>query len=150
MVMEAFEGFEQRVQYDIVGHSGEAEQIQFIDHKNPPKDDKLRLETIKVLWSNFDVDCRPSNPKCSFQMMHAHSQFCWSGDNTVNATKIAVDTLAKEEDDCDEAIVIILSDANLSRYGISPQRLAQSLTSQEPKVQAYAIFIGSLDNEAVL
>lgn len=48
MVMEAFEGFEQRVQYDIVGHSGEAHQIQFVNHKNPPKDDKLRLETIKV------------------------------------------------------------------------------------------------------
>ncbi|KAJ6647144.1 von Willebrand factor A domain-containing protein 8 [Pseudolycoriella hygida] len=130
MVMEAFEGFEQRVQYDIVGHSGEADQIVFVDHKNPPKDDKLRLQTIKT--------------------MHAHSQFCWSGDNTVNATKIAVDSLAKEEDECDEAIVIILSDANLSRYGISPQRLAQTLTSQEPKVQAYTIFIGSLDNEAQL
>lgn len=49
MVMEAFEGFEQRVQYDIVGHSGEADQIQFVDHKNPPKDDKLRLDTIKVI-----------------------------------------------------------------------------------------------------
>lgn len=84
----------------------------------------------------------------SLQTMHAHAQFCWSGDNTVNATKIAVDSLAKEEDDCDEAIVIILSDENLSRYGISLQKLAQTLTSQEPKVQAYTIFIGSLDNEA--
>ncbi len=53
MVMEAFEGFEQRVQYDIVGHSGEAEQIQFVDHKNPPKDDKLRLDTIKVFFFQF-------------------------------------------------------------------------------------------------
>lgn len=50
MVMEAFEGFEQRVQYDIVGHSGEADQIQFVDHKNPPKDDKLRLDIIKVIF----------------------------------------------------------------------------------------------------
>lgn len=82
--------------------------------------------------------------------MHAHSQYCWSGDNTVNATKFAVDSLAKEQEDCDEAIVIILSDANLSRYGISPQKLAQTLTSQEPKVQAYTIFIGSLDNEALM
>lgn len=55
MVMEAFEGFEQRVQYDIVGHSGEAEQIQFVDHKNPPKDDKLRLDIIKVLYLFVDV-----------------------------------------------------------------------------------------------
>lgn len=80
------------------------------------------------------------------QMMHAHSQFCWSGDNTLPATHTSVESLAKE--DCDEAIVIVLSDANLSRYGIPPKKLADSLTSQEPKVQAYCIFIGSLGEEA--
>lgn len=81
-------------------------------------------------------------------MMHAHSQFCWSGDNTLSGTRSAVDALAKEESD--ESIVIVLSDANLSRYGIDPQRLVQALTAREPKVQAYSIFIGSLDNEAQL
>lgn len=81
-------------------------------------------------------------------MMHAHSQFCWSGDNTVAATKYAIDSLSKE--DSDESIVVILSDANLQRYGISPKELSLALTSQEPKVQAYAIFIGSLANEAEL
>lgn len=96
MVMEAFEGFEKKVQYDIIGHSGESPAIPFIDVKNPPTDAKRRLETLK--------------------MMHAHSQYCWSGDHTVNATKTAVDELSKE--DCDEAIVIVLSDANLSRYGM--------------------------------
>lgn len=50
MVMEAFEGFEQRVQYDIVGHSGETHQIQFVDHKNPPTNAKERLEIIKVFF----------------------------------------------------------------------------------------------------
>lgn len=128
MVMEAFDGFETRIQYDIVGHSGESHNIFFVDKKSPPKDPKQRLETIK--------------------MMHAHSQFCWSGDNTVAATKHAVNSLAKE--DSDESIVIVLSDANLSRYGISPRTLATALTSQEPKVHSYAIFIGSLDNEAQL
>lgn len=78
--------------------------------------------------------------------MHAHSQFCWSGDNTVAATKYAINSISQE--DCDEAIVIVLSDANLSRYGISPRSLAHALTAQEPKVQAYTIFIGSLDDEA--
>lgn len=84
----------------------------------------------------------------SSQMMHAHSQFCWSGDNTVEATKHAIDSIAKE--DSDESIVIMLSDANLSRYSISPKELANALTSKEPKVHAYAIFIGSLANEAEL
>lgn len=79
-------------------------------------------------------------------MMHAHSQFCWSGDYTLPATSHAIDSLAKE--DCDEAIVIVLSDANLSRYGISPKKLGEALKRQEPKVQAYTIFIGSLQDEA--
>lgn len=128
MVMEAFDGFETKIKYDIVGHSGEAVEIPFINVNNPPKDDKRRLETIK--------------------MMHAHSQFCWSGDHTLPATRNAVDSLAKE--DCDEAIVVVLSDANLSRYGISPRNLNDLLQKQSPKVQAYVIFIGSLGDEAQL
>lgn len=48
MVMEAFEGFESRVRYDIVGHSGESKNILFVDQKNPPSDSKKRLETMKV------------------------------------------------------------------------------------------------------
>lgn len=62
------------------------------------------------------------------------------------ATRHSVEALAKE--DCDEAIVIMLSDANLSRYGIAPKKLSDALTCEEPKVQAYSIFIGSLGEEA--
>uniref|UniRef100_A0A182RBI3 von Willebrand factor A domain-containing protein 8 n=1 Tax=Anopheles funestus TaxID=62324 RepID=A0A182RBI3_ANOFN len=126
MVMEAFDGFEGKIRYDIVGHSGEAVAVPFVNENNPPKDAKRRLETIK--------------------MMHAHSQFCWSGDHTLAATEQAVDELAKE--DCDEAIVIVLSDANLARYGITPRKLNNALARQSPRVQAYVIFIGSLDDEA--
>lgn len=77
--------------------------------------------------------------------MHAHAQFCISGDYTLEATVDAVKSLAKE--DCDEAIVIVLSDANLSRYAIPARELGASLTV-DPKVQAYAIFIGSLGDQA--
>lgn len=49
MVMEAFEGFETRVRYDIVGHSGESKNILFVNEKSPPTDSKMRLETIKVI-----------------------------------------------------------------------------------------------------
>ncbi|XP_058445081.1 von Willebrand factor A domain-containing protein 8 [Malaya genurostris] len=128
MVMEAFDGFETKIKYDVVGHSGEAVEIPFINVNNVPKDDKRRLDTIK--------------------MMHAHSQFCWSGDHTLAATRKAVDDMAKE--DCDEAIVVVLSDANLSRYGISPRNLNDELQKQSPKVQGYVIFIGSLGDEAQL
>lgn len=77
--------------------------------------------------------------------MHAHSQYCWSGDNTLEATRLAVDSLAEE--DCDEAIVVILSDANLSRYGIPASELGKALTAH-PSVSAYAVFIGSLGDQA--
>jgi hypothetical protein len=48
LVMEAFQGHEGRIQYDIVGHSGESHDITFVDHKNPPTDNKQRLDIIKV------------------------------------------------------------------------------------------------------
>lgn len=77
--------------------------------------------------------------------MHAHSQYCWTGDNTLQATQLAVESLAKE--DCDEAIVVVLSDANLQRYGIPPSKLANALTAH-PNVSAYVVFIGSLGDQA--
>lgn len=48
MVMEAFDGFEKRVRYDIVGHSGESKNIPFVNVNTLPDDPKKRLETIKV------------------------------------------------------------------------------------------------------
>ncbi|XP_054728562.1 von Willebrand factor A domain-containing protein 8 [Anastrepha obliqua] len=126
MVMEAFEGFEKKIVYDIVGHSGEGWEIPFVCAGSPPKTDKERFETIR--------------------MMHAHSQFCWSGDSTVKAIKEAVNTLSTE--DYDNSIVVVLSDANLSRYGIQPKELAKALMNGEPKVKAHMLFIGSLAEEA--
>ncbi|XP_022919882.1 von Willebrand factor A domain-containing protein 8 [Onthophagus taurus] len=126
MVMEAFEGFEDKIQYDILGHSGDADRIDFVKRKNPPKNNKERLDLLRV--------------------MIAHAQFCWSGDHTVEATQTAIADLAME-DDCDEAITVIFSDANLQRYGISPAKLGAALTSHE-KVSSYMIFIGSLGNQA--
>lgn len=80
-----------------------------------------------------------------WQVMHAHAQFCMSGDHTLEATKHAISSLAKE--DCDEAFVLVLSDANLERYGIPPELFARALTS-DAQVNAYAIFIGSLGDQA--
>lgn len=77
--------------------------------------------------------------------MHAHSQFCQSGDHTLEATTHGISSLSKEE--TDESIVVVLSDANLERYGIRPERFAKVLTSNAD-VDAYAIFIGSLGDQA--
>lgn len=77
--------------------------------------------------------------------MQAHAQFCMSGDMTVEATKHAIADITKKE--ADEHFVIVLSDANLDRYGIRPQHFARELTADE-EVNAYAIFIGSLGDQA--
>lgn len=61
------------------------------------------------------------------------------------ATEFAIKSLAEE--DSDESIVVVLSDANLQRYGIPPSELAAALTSY-PSVSAYVIFIGGLGDQA--
>ncbi|KAI8437077.1 hypothetical protein MSG28_010437 [Choristoneura fumiferana] len=78
--------------------------------------------------------------------MHAHAQFCWSGDNTLPGAQHAISTLAAENNE-EDSVVLILSDANLRRYGIPPEQLGSILTS-DPRVQAHVIFIGSLGDEA--
>ena len=81
----------------------------------------------------------------NWQTLQAHSQFCISGDHTLEATKHAIDDIVKQE--ADEHFVIVLSDANLDRYGIRPKSLADILTANED-VNAYVIFIGSLGDQA--
>jgi von Willebrand factor A domain-containing protein 8 len=79
------------------------------------------------------------------QALHAHSQFCISGDNTLEAVKHAIEQITEE--DLDERFVILLSDANLERYGIRPKRLSEILTMND-EINAYVIFIGSLGDQA--
>jgi len=126
MSMEALEGYEEKIKYDIVGHSGEDHKISLLGFEKPPTNNKERLKVAKI--------------------MHAHSQFCLSGDTTLEATRHAIQTLAKEE--ADERFLIVLSDANFDRYGISPRRFGEILKADE-NVSAYAIFIGSLGDQAI-
>ncbi|XP_048656519.1 von Willebrand factor A domain-containing protein 8, partial [Marmota marmota marmota] len=125
MVMEAFENYEEKFKYDIAGHSGDDYNIALVSINKIPKNNKQRLEILKT--------------------MHAHSQFCMSGDHTLMGTEHAIKEIVKEE--ADEYFVIVLSDANLSRYGIKPATFAQILT-RDPQVNAFAIFIGSLGDQA--
>ncbi|XP_045483883.1 von Willebrand factor A domain-containing protein 8 [Pieris rapae] len=125
LLTEALKGYETRIRYDMFGHSGEEHALELIRVDRPPQNEKERLQIIRT--------------------MHAHAQFCWSGDNTLSAASHAISTLANE--DTDESIVLILSDANLRRYGIPPEKLGSIVTS-DPRVQAHVIFIGGLGNEA--
>ncbi|XP_075977606.1 von Willebrand factor A domain-containing protein c12.2 [Anticarsia gemmatalis] len=125
LLTEALKGYEARIRYDMFAHSGEEHALELVRVDRPPDNEKQRLQIIRT--------------------MHAHAQFCWSGDNTLPAAKHAISSLASE--DADEAIVLILSDANLRRYGIQPEELGTILTSDH-RVQAHVIFIGSLGDEA--
>ena len=52
LMMEAFEGHENKFQYDIVGHSGESYDLRFVDKATPPSNNKERLDLIKALIYN--------------------------------------------------------------------------------------------------
>ena len=71
-----------------------------------------------------------------------------SGDHTLSATVLAINELASKSEDYDESFVIVLSDANFDRYGISPTNFAKILNRKSDEVNAYAIFIGSLGDQA--
>lgn len=125
MIMESFAGFENRFDYAIMGHSGDSAEIPFVEFSNPPQD---RKERLKVL-----------------QKMVAHSQYCMSGDHTVEAIQHATQRVV--EADADDYFVFVVSDANLERYNISPRRLGRQLIA-DPRVKANAIFIASFADEA--
>ena len=59
------------------------------------------------------------------ETMVAHSQYCWSGDHTVEALARGVQRLTEVDDDTyADRYAFLVSDANLQRYGISPRELA--------------------------
>ena len=78
--------------------------------------------------------------------MLAHAQFCWTGDNTLEATKYALDKIKERLGE--DYFVIVLSDANFSRYGIDPTLFGRLMTS-DPSVNVFAVFIGSLGDQAL-
>jgi hypothetical protein len=59
MVMESFKGYENKIAYDVIGHSGDSFNIKFVDSQSSPKNEAERLKILKT--------------------MLAHSQFCSSG-----------------------------------------------------------------------
>lgn len=127
MIMESFKGFEHKYSYAIVGHAGDGPEVPFVEFGKPPKNEN---EALKVL-----------------RRMHAHTEYCPSGDSTVEALEVAIDRVLAEEGD--DYFVFLLSDANLGRYGIPPKEIGKLITgATEKKVNSYVIFIASFHDEA--
>ncbi|ODN04785.1 von Willebrand factor A domain-containing protein 8 [Orchesella cincta] len=127
MVMNAFKGFENTVKYDVFVHSGDEFDYQLVGKDSPPANEKEMLDVLKYMF--------------------LHSQFCASGDNTLEATIHGVKDLGKIADDHDDVILLVLSDANLERYGISAKEFARVLTLDNA-VKCFCVFIGSLGDQA--
>jgi hypothetical protein len=90
------------------------------------------------------------------QTMLAHSQYCESGDFTLEAMRNAIDNISNfgnglyGEGASNDGTVICLSDANLARYGIDTRQLGNLIeTGTDKGVKAYMIFIASFGEEAM-
>lgn len=128
MLMEALDTPElaTKYHYRIVGHSGDDCAIDLgVEFGHPPATAKQRYQCVR--------------------RMQAHSEYCQSGDTTLQATQRAVKQVKDEE--ADDYFVLVVSDANLSRHGVSPVELGKSIT-QDPTVNAFALFIASFGDEA--
>jgi von Willebrand factor A domain-containing protein 8 len=125
LIMESFSGCEDKIDFSFIGHSGDSASIPLLPFSSPPK---TRAERLRIL-----------------QTMYAHTQYCRSGDNTLRAAKKAIEMITKEPGE--SYTVILISDANLQRYGISPDELARVALANS-NVSVSCILISSLWAEA--
>ena len=134
LFMEALDGIE-TFEYAIKGHSGSDDDVTFVPFGEPPKNRGDRLKVLK--------------------RMVAHTMYCDSGDTTIPATRRAIDALQqrrRHRDDDDDlppvGLLIACSDANFRRYGLDPTDWSNALLAHRDDVEAYAILVGSLQDEA--
>lgn len=123
LIMEAFAGFESKFEYSIVAHDGETPLIPLVEFGAPPKGLEDKLKVIKSLYWN--------------------ASYCMSGDNTLAAASLAIDTVAGR--DADDYFVVLVSDANLAAYGITDRTLGRVINS-DPTVHVHAVFIAGVDD----
>ena len=125
LIMEAFEGFEHKFVYSFVGHSGDSPKIPLLEYGKPPANRKERLKVLQTIY--------------------AHTQYCQSGDHTLESVEQGMKDVVEE--DADQHMLILVSDANLRRYGIDAADLSAAFR-QDHNVDSFAIFIGGLGDEA--
>ena len=135
MIMEAFaDSSLTNVIYSIVGHCGDNAEVPLVQWGKAPKNEAERLKV------------------CA--RMIAVSQYCLSGDTTVEATIDACRNVARYRGEhptegIDEKIVFVISDANLRRYGITTEMLKMAMNCERKNnVECFAIFIAQIGDEA--
>lgn len=157
MVMQAFSRVQEaeRFAVDIVGHSGDLDMIPLVSVNNMPKTDGEMYRILRAVVSHtqycdsgdntlkcieksirevkrpIDQHARPSN-----EVNPPHA----SGPKAPEATATGLPIPTNEDSEMDDYFVIVLSDANLARYGITTTRLSQALKLDQ-KVKCSVIFI---------
>ena len=121
LIMEALTGFEHKFKYGMVGHSGRS-------HRHP------------LIESDDGAPSTATDRMDIIRQMRGTAGGATSGDSTLLATERAVREVLEEADEVDDRIVIVVSDGNLGRYGITPEELTAAMQI-DPSVQCYLIFI---------
>lgn len=121
MLMETFNRLSRKEKYvwDIYGHSGDGPEIPLVEADKPPTGLKERWKVA--------------------EKMYMVTQYAFAGDFTVEAIANGVVEVAKY--DADDWFVIAVTDANFSRYGITPEELTNAM-KRDPKVHTALICIG--------
>jgi MoxR-like ATPase len=136
MLLEGFSGVPSTrgertaLTFDVSGHSGDNAHIDLkraLDGQTSEQDAWRIVQSVAV-----------------------HPQMCWSGDNTLEAAALATTQLHTQTMKAgDRGIVVLISDANLRRYGIAPREVAQLIERAASKrVALHFLFIADFNDEA--
>jgi len=143
MVMEAAAGLEHRWALRIVGHSGDGPGIDLLS------DGRLgrRAGARGAAAGDGRLPTTDGGRWAVLQRVIAHTRFCASGDSTLEAIQLEADRLAAAPGG-GGGLVIAVSDANLRRYGIRNEWLANALSSRAADgVDAHYVAIAQFGGE---
>lgn len=146
MIMEAMQHADPgKFIWDVVGHNGDGNSHVLIAPNKPPRSAGDKWKGTCMLSLAFRL--RPfADVESVLRDMVAYMQYTDSGDNTVSSFERSAIDLGKEE--ADSRFVIGMSDAHLSRYGITVPILSRALNKGGEKVRSAIIFIDKSGSEA--
>lgn len=124
MLFESLAGFEERYEWNLVGHSGSRADHPFVDFGAPPRSFAARSAVIAQLYATAEY----------------HLEHGLGGDNSVEAIERAVDAITARPD-CDDYLVFCVSDADLGGFEITPDVIATALARGGGRVTAASVFI---------
>jgi len=119
LLMESLDEFRTKFEYALTCHSGTSPAMPLNDFGEWPT-----LARRKEICN----------------LIHAYARSAVTGDNTLQAAKLAIETVTAMPDPADDRFVVVLSDANLGRYSIRPEDFSSVLTA-DANVNAHAVFI---------